>query len=290
MADNEKRPIIIKKIIADGHGGHHGGAWKVAYADFVTAMMAFFLLLWLLNAVPSEKLSGIAQYFEPTVGLSGQKGVGFQGGKAKNENGISNFDMNRGVRYGVISTGEIVQNPQKGTQITTEEEENQMFAFVEGELNKSLKSDPSTSAVADSVEMVNTPEGLVITIKDQDKYPMFVPGSAELQPYAKAVLGKLVKLIQYSPNYISIDGHTDTDNSHLNKDYSNWELSADRANNARRFMISQGMAVEQVRRVVAHADTEPVDANNPYSAQNRRIAIILLRNSVMPFTKVSLPK
>ena len=287
----KKQTIIIKKIIAGGHGGHHGGAWKVAYADFVTAMMAFFLLLWLLNATPSEKLKGIAQYFEPTVGIAGQKGIGFEGGRAQTKDGLSNYDRQQGVIYGVIQKGNIVSNPKTGTEVNNEEIENEHFSVMEGELKKIMASDIESSELQNSIQMAETPEGLVIKLIDQDKYPMFQPTSTDLQPYAKNILSKIAKLIKYSPNFLSISGHTSS--SVLvsnNAQYSNWELSADRANAARRFMIEEGITKDQFASVVAKADTEPLNPDNPYAAPNSRINIVLLRNSIMPFNKISAPK
>lgn len=287
--DSKKAPIIIKKINA-GHHGHHGGAWKVAYADFVTAMMAFFLLLWLLNSTPSEKLQGIAQYFEPTVGLSGQKGIGFEGGKAKGSEGIDSYDREQGVKYGVLKKGNIVAAPEKGTEVSNEEAENERFTMVEGELKKVITSDPELGQFEESIQFDVTPEGLQIKITDQDKYPMFQAGSPELTTYTKNILRKIVGLIRYSPNFLAISGHTDSDSQGLSKDYTNWELSADRANTARRFMLSEGVPQEQIARVVGRADTEPLDMANPKSAKNRRITVTLLRNSIAPYNKVSAPK
>ncbi len=285
----KKAPIIIKKINA-AHHGHHGGAWKVAYADFVTAMMAFFLLLWLLNSTPSQKLSGIAQYFEPTVGIAGQKGIGFEGGKSQNKEGISSYDKEKGVKYGVMKKGEIISSPEKGTSVSNEEVENERFTLVEGELKKVIMSDGDLAQFQDSISFEVTPEGLNIKIADQDKYPMFKAGSAEINTYTKNVLSKIVGLIKYSPNFLQISGHTDSDMTGLNQEYSNWELSADRANAARRFVVEQGVPHEQIARVVGKADAEPIDADNPNSPRNRRITITLLRNSVMPFNKIAAPK
>jgi chemotaxis protein MotB len=287
--DSKKAPIIIKKINA-GHHGHHGGAWKVAYADFVTAMMAFFLLLWLLNSTPSEKLQGIAQYFEPTVGISGQKGIGFEGGKAKSTEGISSYDREQGVKYGVMKKGNIISSPQKGSEVSNEEAENERFTMVEGELKKVIMSDPELAQFEDSIQFEVSPDGLQINIQDQDKYPMFQAGSPELTTYTKNILRKIVGLIKYSPNYLSVSGHTDSDNKGLTGEYTNWELSSDRANSARRFMSSEGVPPEQFARVVGKADTEPIDMSNPKSAKNRRITVTLLRNSVAPYNKVSAPK
>lgn len=289
--DKKKQPIIIKRISGGGHGGHHGGAWKVAYADFVTAMMAFFLLLWLLNSTPSQKLKGIAQYFEPTVGISGHKGIGFEGGKAQASEGINSYDREAGVKYGVLKKGDVVSSPQAGTEISIEEVENEHFSLVEGELKKVIMGDSELSQYQDNIQFEVTPEGLQIKITDQEKYPMFTAGNAELNTYTKNILNKLSNLIKYSPNFLAISGHTDADTSALTKDYSNWELSADRANAARRYMVEQGgVPADQIARIVGRADTDPIDIANPQSPRNRRIAITLLRNSVMPFNRLSAPK
>lgn len=287
-SSNGNQTIIIKKINA-GHHGHHGGAWKVAYADFVTAMMAFFLLLWLLSSVSSEKLSGIAQYFEPTVGIAGQKGIGFEGGQSKSEEGTNSFERQAGIEYGVTQKGDIISNPERGTEVKLEEIENQKFAIVEGELKKAIVSDSQLSQFQDSIAFEITPEGLQIRITDQDKFPMFKENSAELETYTKNILIKIVSLIKYSPNHISIAGHTDADQTSMPKNYTNWELSADRANSTRRFIVEQGISPDQIARVIGRADTDPIDPANPNSSRNRRVTITLLRNSIMPFNKVALP-
>jgi chemotaxis protein MotB len=288
-SNNSKPPIIIKRIVQHGHG-HHGGAWKVAYADFVTAMMAFFLLLWLLNAVPKEKLSGIADYFEPTVGINGSKGIGFEGGQSRSAPGKSRSDKDAGVQYGVISKGDIVSTPEVGSEVKDEERENERFSLMEGELKKVLTSDAAMNQFSDSVSLEMTPEGLVIKVIDQDKFPMFKKGGAELEVYAKNILTKIVGLIKYSPNFISISGFTESSNSPVQKDYSSWELSIDRANTARKYIVEQGISPDQIAKLVGRADTDPLDPNNPNSPRNRRIEITLLRNSIMPFNKISAPR
>lgn len=292
MADenkNEKAPIIVIKRITNAHGGHHGGAWKIAYADFVTAMMAFFLLMWLLNAVPSEKLHGIAEYFEPTIGIFGNEGIGFKGGNAQNNSGRSQYNKDQGVQYGVISKGSIVSIPQQGEQVYDEELENERFALVEGELKKVVLSDPDLAQFQDRLVLDVTPEGLRIRVTDQDEYPMFQQGSASLDTIGKNILSKIVKLIKYSPNFVSITGCTSAGDAPISNTYTDWELSTDRANAARRFMIEQGLSKEQVAMVVGKSDTDPVDTSNAQSARNRRIEIVLLRNSIKPFNKSANP-
>jgi chemotaxis protein MotB len=290
MTSNKENPIIIKKISVHGHG-HHGGAWKVAYADFVTAMMAFFLLLWLLSAASKEQLQGLAQYFEPTIGLADQMGIGFKGGKATDNEGQKNDDKDYGVKYGVKRVGEILDVPKVGEEISVEEMENQQFQLIEGELDKIIRQDPVTGALADNIKVEQTPEGLTINIMDNDKYPMFKPGSAELTKYSENVLFKISELIRYSKNFISISGHTDraTQQDVLTQ-YSNWELAADRANSARKYMTKSGIPNDKVSKIVSYSDSQPIDTENPSSSKNRRIAITLLRNSVMPYYKVSAPE
>jgi chemotaxis protein MotB len=283
-------PIIVIKRITAGHHGHHGGAWKIAYADFVTAMMAFFLLLWLLNAVPAEKLTGIAEYFEPTVGVFGNQGIGFKGGNAKSDSGESQFDKSQGVKYGVLSKGNIVSTPQTGTDVADEEMENERFALVEGELKKVVMADAEMQNMQDNITFEVTPSGLNIKVMDQDQYPMFMQGGEELSSFGKNILSKIVNLVKYSPNFISISGHTTYGDAPISKQYSDWELSTERANTARRHMIEQGLSKDQIASIVGRADTDPLDPDNPKSSRNRRIEITLLRNSIMPFNKLSQPR
>ncbi len=288
--DNKSNTTIIIKRITPSSHAHHGGAWKVAYADFVTAMMAFFLLLWLLNSVPTEKLTGIAEYFDPTVGLSGEKGIGFEGGStSQQDKGNKQDDRAVGFKYGVARTGNIVAMPQAGIEIASNEVENERFAVIEGELKKAVSEDQNLQDLKDNITLSMTPEGLEIQITDQDKYPMFEAGGDELTTHAKNIIFKIAKLIRFSPNFIAVTGHTNKDSINTESSYTNWELSTDRANAARRYLISSGIAAEQISKIVGKADTEPVDPDL-YSSKNRRISVTLLRNSLMPYHKISVPK
>lgn len=289
--ESQLAPTIIVKKVTHAPHGHHGGAWKVAYADFVTAMMAFFLLMWLLNAVPSDQLKGIAQYFEPTLGIAGQQGIGFAGGKVQtSEQGINSSDKAKGIKYGVTSAGEMISVPKKGTSIQNDELENEAFAMVEGELKKAINSDTQLKELQNSIDFEITPEGMMIRISEQDQHPMFKPGSPELTDFCKTALLKVSKLIKFSPNFLSVDGYTDKSTNSDNVAYSNWELSADRANAARRFLIESGIPGEQIARVVGRGDSSPLNKENPFAANNRRITVTLLRNSVMPYNKISAPQ
>lgn len=279
--DPEKRPIIIKKIKKGGHG-HHGGAWKVAYADFVTAMMAFFLLLWLLSSSSKATLNGIAEYFTPTVGIKDAAGIGFDGGISPNVKGKQkNEKTTPGVVTGQSPTGQAPESPETPAPVEATED-GFLFDKAKEEIKQAFESDPNLREFSDNILVEQTPEGLKIEMVDTDKYPMFTPGTAELTDAGRAILTRMVKVIEKAPNFISLTGHTDASGSAAgNINYSNWELSADRANASRRFMQKVGLDPERAKKVVGMADKELIDEKDPRAAKNRRIAVILLRGSHM---------
>ena len=287
---NIQKNIVIRKVKKINPPEFHGGSWKLAYADFVTALMAFFLLLWLLNTVPSDKLKNVAEYFEPTLGILVKSGVRMTEDKEKTESDESkNGQKVSGIQYGVKQTGKIIDIEKQGVKVNTQELDNKTFITLKKELEHFVEKSGDLSKFKKEVSFYEDPQGLVIQVTDEDKNPLFAPGSSTLTPYAKNILLKISKLIKLSPNFIKITGHTDKTNYNSLLNYTNWELSADRANAARRFMISQGISPERFAEIVAMADTDPIDQNNPYSPKNRRIAITLLRNSIMPFYKISAP-
>lgn len=282
--DDNKRPIIIKKIKKGGHG-HHGGAWKVAYADFVTAMMAFFLLLWLLSTSSKATLEGIAEYFTPTVGLAGEKGIGFDGGATPNTVGIKRANTSSpGIVTGQTPSGQTPDAPDKQSTVESTED-GYLFDQAQQAMQKALESDPTLREFADNIIVEQTPEGLKLEVMDSDKHPMFVQGKADLTDAGAKVMTKMRGLIEKMPNFISITGHTDGAAGKAEganaAGYSNWELSADRANAARRFLLKVGLDPERPKKVVGMADKELIDANDPRSPRNRRVTIILLRGSHM---------
>lgn len=273
----QQQSIVIKKVKKGGHGGHHGGAWKVAYADFVTAMMAFFLLLWLLNSVSQDQLQGIANYFMPTIGLKDGKGVGVEGGKREREQGVVSDDYAaEGIVYGVPYAGAIVKAPEEVQP--NDEQDSEKIAIVENDLKQEIEKSPEIKEYKDNILLEQTPDGLVINITEKNGKPMFKKNSAELEESTKVILAKVVKIIRFVPNYISIAGHTSATPS-INQQYTNWELSADRANATRKQMIVAGMDKEHVAMVVAKADNDLLDPEHPQASINRRIAITLLKHS-----------
>ncbi|MCI5050037.1 MAG: OmpA family protein [Rickettsiales bacterium] len=285
MADDQ-RPIIIKKIKKGGHG-HHGGAWKVAYADFVTAMMAFFLLLWLLSSADEATLEGIAEYFTPTIGVRDSMGIGFQGGTTTATEGVKKDDAAPpGIVQGQVPQGPISEEP-KDTMIEAEKDA-KLFEKAEEAIKKAFESDPTLREMADNIIVEQSPEGLKLEVMDSDKFPMFDPGSARLTQFGRKILGRMTKIIEELPNFISLTGHTDASPG-SRADYTNWELSADRANAARRYMLTAGLDPDRPRKVVGKAATDLLLPNDPKSPRNRRITLILLRGSYMQVDPSDVP-
>lgn len=336
MAKPGNGTIIIKKVRKSSHGGHHGGAWKVAYADFVTAMMAFFLLLWLLNVTTDVQKRGIADYFEPSISLrsetSGSGGIlagqalGKPGalnqvaaapsvfvpipeqrqlddGEEGEENGNPRDAKNPGDPEKSDNPGDPdnsnratadakrdKSNPgtadakldkisQAAAEKAAAEREDRQFAAAEFALRQAIQDVPELHDLAQNLIIDRTPEGLRIQIVDQDKISMFPLGSSEMADPAKKLMGLVAQVVQRTQNKISITGHTDSTPFARAGNYGNWELSTDRANASRRALIAAGLPGERIAKVVGAADRDPLIANQPDSPSNRRISIVLLRES-----------
>ncbi|MEZ5691235.1 MAG: flagellar motor protein MotB [Rickettsiales bacterium] len=291
----DDRPIIVKKI-KKIEGGHHGGAWKVAYADFVTAMMAFFLLMWLLSVTSSEQKQGLAEYFTPTIGIRDSMGVGLKGGLKSSEEGSSRNDLVKvGLVAGQVKQGDIAgvpnnvdgkSSPEAEDAVKKEEskenekdkESDRQIQEVMEEIRSELEQDEFKD-IKNSILMQETPEGLKINMIDDAKNPMFVPGSATLTGMGKKILDGMARMVAKTPNNISIKGHTDTPSSETNPQYTVWELSADRANAARRMLITTQLEPERVVKVEALADKELLVPQEPSNPRNRRITILILKDS-----------
>ncbi len=289
MADDKKQPIVIKKIVKGG--GHHGGAWKVAYADFVTAMMAFFLLLWLLGISDEAMRGGISEMFKnpsPLIGPGGSSTSMIKLG------GTREIPHGEGEKL----TKQSEKDPQDET-ISEEQAEKEKEKIVLDQLLTKLKETIEKSEMLkdfkDQMLLEVMPEGLRIQIIDKKNRPMFSSGSEKLKPYTRVILHELAKTIaKNTKNKISITGHTDVsafgkgiieyetvDGEVLRKQYSNWELSGDRANAARRELIKGGMPGKQIGRVVGLSSTVLFDKKNPGSPINRRISIIVMTKSTV---------
>lgn len=287
-----EQQIIIKRVKKVA-GGHHGGAWKVAYADFVTAMMSFFLLLWLLNAVTEEQLTGISNYFAPSMASLSQTGAGgLLGGQVIGEGALqSNTSSPALVQHlppaSIGPGGEDLTSQatdpmdgmsEKEFKEALAEREQQKFEKAKEVLDGAVKGIPELSKFEGSLMVDNTPEGLRIQITDQEGLAMFPSGSSAMFGHTKSLLDLVGRVVNQLPNKISISGHTDAIPFRDPSGYTNWELSADRALASRRALLASGVPEDRIDRVVGRADVEPLtsDAKGP---RNRRISIILLREN-----------
>lgn len=277
--DDGKRPIIIKKIKKGGHG-HHGGAWKVAYADFVTAMMAFFLLLWLLSTSSKDTLQGLSEYFTPTQGIKDNMGIGFDGGMSPNSKGLSKSNTsNPAIVTGQTPSGTTAQNPENPSPEDSQNEDN-LFKQGASSIEQAFSQNAETKGYLDNLVVQQTPEGLRIDITDSDKYEMFERGGAKLTIHGEKILTKMAALIKRMPNYLAITGHTDASPLETGSaEYTKWELSADRAQAARRFLTKSGLEADRPKRVTGMADKELMTPNEPRGPKNRRISLLLMRGS-----------
>ncbi|WP_293775559.1 flagellar motor protein MotB [uncultured Oxalicibacterium sp.] len=276
MADEGLRPIIVKRI-KKGGGGHHGGAWKIAYADFVTAMMAFFLLMWLLGSTSKGDLQGIADYFANPLKVSMAGGSG--SGDATSVIQGGGKDLTR--IDGQMKKGEDDNATKKFNLKAAEEElakaEGRRLRALKERIEQAIASVPSLQQYKNQLLLDITTEGLRIQIVDEKNRPMFALARAELQPYTKVILHEIAKTLNDIPNKISLSGHTDaTPYSSGERSYSNWELSSDRANASRRELIAGGLQEDKVLRVVGLSSAVLFDTANPLNPVNRRISIIVM--------------
>jgi chemotaxis protein MotB len=297
----DDRPIIIKRIKKSG-GAHHGGAWKVAYADFVTAMMAFFLLLWLLNAVTEEQKRGIAQYFKPTIApqnqqsqeaiLNGQPAVmtAVEGASAaqadvdiEDAQDDAEDNPNKTADDANPVPAEPAQKAEKPVDVKEAQEvvakaEQQQFEDVKNKIEQQIQQDPGLADLKNNIDIQQTPEGLLIQLLDKEKVSMFPTGSASMNERSRQLLSLVAHVVAPLDNKLSISGHTDATPYRGKADYSNWELSTDRANAARRALANAGVDDGRFDNISGRGDTDPKIKENPLSPENRRISIVLLRD------------
>ncbi|MBP5856800.1 OmpA family protein [Marivibrio halodurans] len=286
-----KQEVIVKKkkVVIEGH---HGGAWKVAYADFVTAMMAFFLLLWLLNATEQEVLDGISNYFTPTVlTQSGSSGAGglFGGASATNPGPVEQDQETSILTEDSTATGQLNANdPGEGANDETStgsegevdfEAEEKTFNTTKNLIEKSLdEMPPELQDLKESIKVDITEDGLRIQVLDNRRRSGFVRGTSELTENARQALRFVSQYIERLPNRISITGYTDAEEAPREA----WQLSAARANSARRILRETGLPPQKFETVQGKAATELLVPEEPTSALNRRISIVMLRRAEYP--------
>jgi len=279
MAGDAKKlqPIIIKRVKKGGHGAH-GGAWKIAYADFVTAMMAFFLLMWLLGSTTDGDKKGIADYFASPLKialLEGGSGAGDASSVVKG--GGQDLTRTSGqVKRGDIEAKRATVNLQalKAEQIRAEVAR---LKELKRHVEEKIAVNPKLAAMKSQLRLDMTPDGLRIQIVDAANRPMFALGSAEVQPYMRDLLRDIGSVLAEVPNRLTLEGHTDAaPYAGGERGYSNWELSADRANASRRELVAGGLPDDRTLRVQGLAASSLFDTKDPLAPTNRRISIIVM--------------
>ncbi|WP_341667059.1 flagellar motor protein MotB [Alcaligenes sp. SDU_A2] len=264
MSNHKDRVIIRRKKKA--HAEHHGGSWKIAYADFMTAMMAFFLVMWILTLVPKQDLKEIADYFR--MPLMDAVSGGMQA------------DFSRSVIPG--GQPSLIPNPHPGTNnsdVRGDREDTERLEDLKSALEELIRVDPVLKEFRPQLLLDMTQDGLRIQIIDRQSRPMFATGSALVESYMRAILRSLSQPLNEMPNRIQIAGHTDSlQYASGERQYSNWELSAERANAARQELVAGGLAEAKVKQVLGLADTVNLVKDNPAAAVNRRISLLVLNS------------
>jgi chemotaxis protein MotB len=278
--DKNKRPIVIKRIKKVA-AGHHGGAWKIAYADFVTAMMAFFLLMWLLGSTAKGDLAGISQYFKTPLKVALMGGSGSGDSSSIVKGGGKDLTRSTGqVKAGdVESKDKIISTKETTEEFKRSEREKEVNKLKElkATIEKAIENNAKLQKFKSQILLDITSEGLRIQIVDEKNRPMFQSGSAQLESYTREILHEIGQTLNDVPNKVSISGHTDASLYGAGgKGYSNWELSADRANATRRELLSGGMSDEKIVRVVGLSSAVLFKKDDPLSPSNRRISLIIM--------------
>jgi chemotaxis protein MotB len=275
--DRKVQPIVVRRIRKVGHGAHHGGAWKIAYADFVTAMMAFFLLMWLLGSTTSGDLDGISEYFRTPLKVALMGGSG--AGDSSSVIAGGGTELTRTI--GSERRGDI-EAPQKKVNLQAlraelRRIETQRLSRLKAQLEERIDLNPKLAEMRSQIRLDLTSDGLRIQIIDAQNRPMFDLGSAAVKDYMRELLREIGRLLNSVDNRVSLSGHTDSAPYFSGeRGYSNWELSADRANASRRELVAGGMNESKVLRVVGLGPSLMFDAANPRSPMNRRILIVVL--------------
>ncbi len=276
MSDDSTRPIVIKRKKAAA-GGAHGGAWKIAYADFVTAMMAFFLLMWLLGSTARGDLQGIAEYFQNPLKIAHSGGESAGDATSILQGGGKDLTRQAGqVKQGDVDVKKTTSF-SKEAQLEFQRQEQARLSALKAEIERMIEQSPQLAQFKKQLLLDITSEGLRIQIVDEQNRPMFDSGGSDLKPYTRDILRQIGKALNGVSNRVSLAGHTDAAAyAGGMSGFSNWELSANRANASRRELIAGGMGDTKVLRVVGLASTVLFDKNDPLNPVNRRISIVVL--------------
>ena len=279
MATDAKKlqPIIVKRIKKAGHSVH-GGAWKIAYADFVTAMMAFFLLMWLLGSTSEGDKKGLSDYFTAPLKVSMMGGSGAGASNSILPGGGADLTQKSGQsRRGDGSDPIQKKAAAEAMKAEVAKQDSKKLAALSAKISAVISNNVKLAEYSSQIRLDTTPDGLQIQIVDDQKRPMFDSGSASVKPYMRDILREIGAALNGVENKISLDGHTDrSPYSSAERGYSNWELSSDRANASRRELVAAGMPDDKLARVVGLSSSSLLDASNPLSPANRRISITVM--------------
>ena len=269
------RPIIVKKVIEGGHGGHHGGAWKVAYADFVTAMMAFFLLMWLLGATTEKQRKALADYFAPTIVQTKQESAGsngmFGGDSIVSADNYPHRAGQTGTRSITIPR-DVVGGPKEASG---REQETKKFQQVAKSLAERVQRKGDLRRLARNLRFTQTVDGMRIDVVDDADFSMFSLGTTVLTSDARDLLSLIGEVVAPEMGEVIVRGHTDSLKYRQSTQVNNWSLSAGRAEATRQALMRQGVADGRFRRIEGVADTEPLIKDDPSDPRNRRISIVI---------------
>lgn len=279
MAGDAKKlqPIIIKRVKKGGHATH-GGAWKIAYADFVTAMMAFFLLMWLLGSTSEGDKKGLSDYFQSPLKVALQGGSGAGASDSVVMGGGNDLTQKSGQSKRGDGMDPVAKR-LSGDQLKAEmaKQDAKKLAALSAKISAVISNNPKLAEYSSQIRLEATPDGLQIQIIDDQKRPMFDSGSASVKPYMRDILREIGAALNGVDNKISLDGHTDrSPYGSADRGYSNWELSSDRANASRRELMAAGMPDDKLARVVGLASSILLEPASPFSPTNRRISIIVM--------------
>jgi chemotaxis protein MotB len=279
MATDAKKlqPIIIKRVKKGGHSVH-GGAWKIAYADFVTAMMAFFLLMWLLGSTSEGDKKGLSDFFQSPLKVAMQGGPGAGSSSSVLSGGGNDVTQSAGqAKRGDGADRKAKQQSGEQAKAQQAARDAQKLSELSAKISAMISNSPRLAEFSKQIQLSMTPDGLQIQIVDDQKRPMFDSGSATVKPYMHDILQEIGAMLVDVDNKVSLDGHTDqTPYGAGARGYSNWELSADRANASRRELVAAGMPDEKIARVMGLASSILLDQENPRGATNRRISITVM--------------
>ncbi len=279
MATDAKKlqPIIVKKIKKGGHAVH-GGAWKIAYADFVTAMMAFFLLMWLLGSTSEGDKKGLSDYFSSPLKVAMMGGSGAGASNSVIQGGGSDLTKSAGQTKRTDSADPLAKKAASdAARAEVAKQDAKKLAILSAKISSVISNSPRLMEFSSQIKLETIPDGLQIQIVDDQNRAMFDVGSALVKPYMRDILREIGNALNGVENKISLDGHTDrSPYGNGERGYSNWELSADRANASRRELVASGMPDEKLARVTGLSSSSLLDTQNPLSAGNRRITILVM--------------